>query len=436
MRDRTLPSPFSSALVRRAIHAQPELGFTEIITADLIWRTLEDLGWSLTRPFEELGEAAGRLLDPAELEDAARRAHAAGVPQASVERFSGGCTGFIAELHGGRPGPVTGLRVDLDALPVRESTAQDHIPTRDGFASRHPGIMHACGHDGHIAIALRVAAGLAAQPDFPGTVRLILQPAEEGVRGALPMAEAGACDGLDSLIAYHLGFGAPVGTAGVAEGLMATTKYRVHFAGRAAHAGRAPEQGRHALLAAAEATVRVHGLIGTADTGTRVNVGALRADGASNIVPALATLLAEVRGGDAAALARLDRDVRRILADVSAAHDVGVRIDETGRAETTRNAPELVAAFADSVPSAGLDFAGAISFGASDDASILMNKVSAAGGHAMYALFGTCAPAPHHASDFDIDDAALDPAAMALESLIRSGSWYDKAPSFTGGFHL
>lgn len=197
--------------VRRDLHAHPELGFTEIRTAARVDTALRDLGWDV-RSGREVFDATGLpgLPEAAVLEHAAGRAAAEGVPEDLVTRFSGGCTAVVADLRGDRPGPRVALRFDMDALPITEASAGDHPPIRRGFASRHPGVMHACGHDGHVAIGLALAAALSTR-DFPGTVRLLFQPAEEGVRGAQPMVAAGVCADVDVLLAVHLGFGLPSG---------------------------------------------------------------------------------------------------------------------------------------------------------------------------------------------------------------------------------
>lgn len=402
------------------LHAEPELGFCEIITADLAWRVLSQLGWTCHDPVDALGEVAERLVGTPLLDQAARRAAAAGVASGAVDRFAGGRTGFVAELQGSRAGPCIAVRIDLDALPVTESSAPSHAPVRDGFASAVPGIMHACGHDGHVALALRLAAALSAERDFPGSVRLILQPAEEGVRGADPMVNGGVCEGVDVLIGLHLGFGVPTGAVAAAEDLLATTKYRVQFTGRAAHAARAPEKGRNALLAAADVTLRLHDLA-LNDDSVRVNVGSLRADGVPNIVPSAAMLTAEVRASDGARHRRLEQEARVLFTDVSAKYGVGTEIVEIGRAETTSNDPEVVGALERASAAVGAPFVGSHGFGASDDASIMMNRVRRDGGRAMYALFGAGDYGPHHSPEFDIDEQVLELTARTLEEMIRGG---------------
>jgi len=133
------PDPRDPVAVRRHVHARPELGFCEIRTADLAWRTLERLGWSVVGG-TALTDAAGHpgLPPDDELEHACAEARAAGVAARRVDQLGGGHTALVAELAGDRPGPTVGIRVERDALPVHVADSADHPPARAGFASRPP----------------------------------------------------------------------------------------------------------------------------------------------------------------------------------------------------------------------------------------------------------------------------------------------------------
>lgn len=404
--------------VRRDLHAHPEAGFTEIRTAARVVAALTGLGWTV-RAGREVCEVTGLagLPDPAELDRAAERTR--GIPGA--DRFTGGHTAVVAELAGSRPGPCVALRHDMDALPIREPGTPDHRPARLGFASRHPGTMHACGHDGHVAIGLALAAALADR-DFPGRVRLIFQPAEEGVRGARPLVEAGVCDGVDALVTAHLGFGLGSGTVAVAATeLHATTKTRVRFTGRAAHAAKAPEQGRNALLAAATAALNLHALPRYGSAVTRVNVGRLVAGTAANIVAEHAELVYETRADRADAAADLRRRAERVISAAADMHEVAADSAVTGAA----TAAVTDDAVADALTDAARGVAEVVRhhpLGASDDASLLMEAVQRNGGVAGYAVIGSDSPGPPHSPTFDIDERVLPPAVRLLERLIRTGA--------------
>ncbi|MEU7829327.1 MULTISPECIES: amidohydrolase [unclassified Nonomuraea] len=414
------PDPLDAIAVRRHLHRRPEIGFLEIETADLAWNILSDLGWRL--------RGGGDLVDvhdhpglPSrdELDAAAQRATTQGVPESSVQRFSDGNTAFVAELRGARPGPLIALRVDMDALPIQESRHRGHDPAAQGFDSTIDGAMHACGHDGHVAIALRAAA-LLSDRRFAGIVRLLFQPAEEGVRGAAPMVAAGLVDDVDVLLAVHLGFGTPDGCVAAATELYGTSKLRAEFTGVAAHASGAPEQGRSALVAAASAVLGLHALPRYATATTRVNVGALHAPGAANIVNAHAVLDAEVRADAAAEHDDLERRARAVLHGAAAMHGVTVDITRTGWATSATTDGAILARVETLAPNCGLRLLPPRPLRASDDATLFMRHVQERDGLAGYLLMGAGTYGPHHSPTFDLDEAVLTPAADLLATLIRS----------------
>ncbi|MDX3103793.1 amidohydrolase [Nonomuraea angiospora] len=419
-RAEALPDPLDATAVRRRLHRRPEPGFLEIETADLAWGLLAGLGWRL--------RGGGDLVDvrdhpglPSrdELDAAVRRAAAQGVAAASVHRFRDGNTAFVAELRGTRPGPLIALRVDMDALPIQESRSGGHHPAARGFGSDIDGAMHACGHDGHVAIALRAAA-LLSDRRFAGTVRLLFQPAEEGVRGAAPMLAAGLVDDVDVLLAVHLGFGIPDGCVAAATELYGTSKLRAEFTGVAAHASGAPEQGRSALLAAASAVLGLHALPRYATATTRVNVGTLHAPGAANIVNARAVLGAEVRAGGAAEHDDLERRARDVLHGAAAMHGVTVDVARTGWATSAATDGAILGRIETLAPGHGLRLLPPRPLRASDDATLFMRHVQERDGLAGYLLVGAGTYGPHHSPTFDLDEAALAPAADLLAALIRS----------------
>ena len=184
---------------------------------------------------------------PPASEIAAARAEALrdGADPVWVARFGDGLTGVVGTYDTGRPGPTVAFRVDLDALPVHESTESTHLPAREHFTSTRPGRMHACGHDGHAAIGLGLARVLPALlKNGRGKIKLIFQPAEEGCRGAKSMVAAGVLSDVDYYFATHLGISLTE-TGAVACGtdhILATTKLDATFHGVAAHAGVDPHR--------------------------------------------------------------------------------------------------------------------------------------------------------------------------------------------------
>jgi aminobenzoyl-glutamate utilization protein A len=410
--------------VRRDLHQHPELGFTEIRTAARVVTELSGLGWRTVygRNAGDVRGLAG-LPDQSTLDAAVERAYGCGVPDELVTALRDGHTAVLADLDGDRPGPTVALRFDMDALPILESADPGHVPAARGFRSSYDGIMHACGHDGHVAIGVALARRLADRR-FPGRVRLLFQPAEEGVRGARAMVAAGAVDDVDVFYATHLGLGLPVAAvAATTTGRFATSKFSARFTGRAAHASGSPEAGRNALISAATAALNVQGLPRFAAADTRVNVGRLVAGTAANIVAAHAEMAFEVRSTDAEVLAEMARRSTLICESAAAMHDVLCEVVETGRAGAAPSDPGPVAAVvaaARTIPAVSEVHEAWPALG-SDDATLFMDRVHTTGGTATYLGVGGGDIAPHHSDVFDVDERALPVAVALLEKLVRDG---------------
>ncbi|MFB4300968.1 amidohydrolase [Actinomadura sp. NTSP31] len=410
---------------RRLFHARPETAFTELWTSTAIAVELRRLGLRVRTGRDAIDlSRVPALPGRDELDAALDRARAWGAGEDDLAHVRDGHTAVVADIEGEAPGPTVAVRVDIDALPLTESSAPEHAPARDGFASLEPGAMHACGHDGHIAVGLELARRLASGR-LAGRVRLLFQPAEEGGRGARAMLDAGALAGVDRLYALHLGLGLPVGeVAAGTHGFFANAKVRAVFTGRQSHAAAAPEEGRNALLAAAQATVALHALPRFAAADTRVNVGVLHAGTAPNIVAGRAEMALELRASDGDVCDELERRARNVLAAAGAAGEVEVDIERIGAATTAVCDPPAVRAVAEAARS--LPPVTAVHedhrFGASDDATLLMRDVQARGGTATYAVVGASSPAPHHSPGFDIDEASLGIAADVLERAVRSAA--------------
>lgn len=407
---------------RRQLHQWPELGFLEFWTAASAVVELQALGYDVRwgSAANDLDAVLG-LPDQDELASAASRAIAYGADPAIVSGMRLGGTGLTAELRGNSPGGVTALRFDMDALPIEESTEGEHRPAREGFRSQLQGQMHACGHDGHVAIGLALAARLADRA-FPGTLRLIFQAAEEGGRGAAPLVAGGALEDVSRLYCFHLGLGLPIGTFSAGStGFFANTKLRAVFTGKAAHAAAAPEQGRNALLGASTALLAVHSLPRFAGAATRINVGVLRGGSAPNIIAADAELALEMRATDGDVNAELERRVRTVLRHAAEMYELQLNVERIGAATTATCDAALVqevvrSAHDDATFGTVLE---SHDVGVSDDATLMMRAVQRQGGEATYAVIGASSPAPHHNPSFDIDEAALAPSVGLLERLVR-----------------
>jgi aminobenzoyl-glutamate utilization protein A len=350
-----------------------------------------------------------------------------GANKSDVHTLIDSGTAVIADIEGSRPGPTWALRFDMDALPVVEADESTHVPAACGFRSRYEGFMHACGHDGHVAIGLGLAARLADR-DFPGIVRFLFQPAEEGGRGARAMLGADAVSGVDRFAALHLGLDLEPGAvaAGI-TGIFATTKMRARFTGVASHAAAAPEEGRNALLAAATAVLNIHALPRFSSAETRINVGTLHAGAYVNIIPALAELTCEARSHDGAVNADLTERVKRVLRGAAQIHGVETEVEEIGGSTSLRCDDEMLDAVLAAANAAGHGERALRShqMEGSDDASLFAEAVQRAGGIATYIVVGGGNPAPHHNPYFDVDESALPVAVDVLEALVR-GTHYPR----------
>ena len=399
---------------RRDFHAHPELGYREYRTAARVCDALVATPGCSVRTGREVMDPASLMNPPTAAEFAAARdeALAAGANPAWVEKMGDGLTGVVAEFSFPRPGPTLAFRVDMDALPILESADAGHAPVREGFASRRAGRMHACGHDGHTAMGLGLAA-LAAERSagWGGRLKIIFQPAEEGCCGAKAMVAAGVFADVDRLVCGHLGTGATRSglIACGTEAFLATTKFDVEFHGRAAHAGMAPHEGRNALLAAATFALQLHALPRHAGGESRANAGTLTAGSGRNVVADRALVEAEVRGTTAAVNRFMTDEAMRTAR--AAAEMFGVTceiriVGEAGSAPCDAELKAIVRAAAESL-SATREVVDTLPLGGSEDATLMMQAVQARGGQATYLQIGTELPAGHHHPRFDINETAL-----------------------------
>jgi amidohydrolase len=241
--------------LRRIIHMNPELGYQEFKTAQLVADTLRSAGVKI-----KTGVAG---------------------------------TGVVGYL--GQDGPVVALRADMDALPIQEA---NQVP----YASRTPGCMHACGHDAHVAMLL-IAARLLTGADLPGQVRLIFQPAEEGVdgcqAGASRMINEGVMDGVEAVFALHVENDLPVGLIDCADGpiMAASDRFKAAVIGKACH-GAYPYKGLDAILLAAEVVQAMHHIVSRsipAQQSGVITVGTIQGGTKSNIVAGRVEMTGTIR---------------------------------------------------------------------------------------------------------------------------------------------
>lgn len=415
---------------RREFHQYPEAAWTEFRTADKVIKVLKGCGYDVQYGSAVVNEAA-MMGTPSKnvLEENLTRAAEEGADKAVLECMAGGKTGVVGILHTGRPGPTVALRFDMDANEVQEKTEPSHRPWQEGFSSRHAGIMHACGHDGHTAIGLGVAIILQQKKtELCGTIKLIFQPAEEGVRGAKAMVEAGVADDVDYLLGMHLGFLAGNSDYFICgtDGFLATTKLDAHFHGVPAHAGAAPQEGRNALLAAAGAAINLHGIPRHAAGVSRVNVGVLQAGSGRNVIAEEAVLKLETRGETSTINKFMQEEALRIIHGAAAMQGVSVTIHEMGGAGSGQSDEAVTNCLRQAVKTSGLfsiiEDRG--SLGASEDFTCFLERVQKRGGQGGYAMVGINRAAGHHDGAFDFDETSLGKAvtvlALAVSKLLQN----------------
>jgi aminobenzoyl-glutamate utilization protein A len=419
---------------RRDLHQFPELGMIEFRTASIVAERLTALGLDVKLGREVMDSASRMGMPPeATLDRGYRDAEAAGAPAQFLTALAGGHTGVVGIITGGKPGPTIALRVDMDALPILENDTQAHRPAREGFVSTRPGVMHACAHDGHTAIGLAVAEALSGiKQQLRGTVKFIFQPGEEGGRGALPMVNAGVVDDVDYFIAIHLGTGVPSRSFRPAvRGHLASAKLDVTFRGRAAHAGGRPEEGRNALLAAANAVVGLYGISRHHAGRSRLNVGTLRAGSGRNVIADEATMAMEVRGETETIADYMLERAEAVLKGAALAQDVTVEIKLAGRTTVAASDEALSQRLATALSGrlSGVDIdATAHVTGGSEDATYFMRRVQERGGQAIYAVVGSDIPSGHHTPEFDIDETDFPWAIEALATgILALGTGQDGA---------
>jgi aminobenzoyl-glutamate utilization protein A len=407
---------------RRDFHRHAESGWTEFRTASLIARRLDDLGYEV-RVGRDVVCDQDRMGVPATdvLEACWQRAATEGGDKQYLEAMRGGFTGVVGVLCNG-DGPTVGLRFDIDALDVCESTSEEHRPAREGFASVHRGVAHACGHDGHGAVGLGVAQVLSElRAGICGTVKLIFQPAEEGVRGAKSMVGAGVVDDVTYLLGHHLYSDWEIGevSCGVG-GYLATTKFDVALAGLAAHAAGEPHQGKNALLAAATAVLNLYAISRHREGSTRVNVGKLVAGTGRNVIPASAHLSVETRGATTELNEYMYECAVRVLTSSAAMYDCVLEIRAMGEAQSANSDPELTARVEEvALAVGGFTIRPPEQAGGSEDITYMMRRVQECGGQATNIGIGADLGGwGHHTAEFDLDERALSGATKLLSVLV------------------
>ncbi len=353
-------------------------------------------------------------------EVAAQRSHQLGF---TVRTGIGG-TGVIADLDGagGDSGadPVTlMLRADMDALPILER-GNDRVVT-----SEVEGVMHACGHDGHVAMTLGAAAVLASLRDeWRGRLRLCFQPAEEIASGAVPMIKDGALGGVDQVLGIHLWAPLQVGQVGVKDGPIfgSADEFRITVRGRGGHGGM-PHTSIDPVVAAAQVVLALQTIVSRETSPFSpavVTVGRVEGGSAFNVIADEVRLRGTVRALDAGERDRLLRRVAEVAAAIASASGASADFERAAGCPPVISDAESV----ELVRRAAIATVGAdnvvtpepITVG--DDVACLINEA----GRGCYFLVGAGdvakhPVAPHHSADFDIDERSLP---IGVGTLVRA----------------
>lgn len=362
---------------RHHLHARPEVAFEEQQTALYVASVLEDLGYAV-------------------------------VPGI-------GGTGVVASLTRGSVSRAVGLRSDMDALLLHEVAGREH-------GSVNAGVMHACGHDGHLAMVLGAAAVLAEQGGWDGTVRLILQPAEEPGRGAQAMLDDGLLERfpLDALYGLHNLPGLPAGHLHVrAGGIMASEdNFTIVVHGRGGHAAR-PEDVVDPLVVGAEIVLALQTVVARSVDPVSpavVSCTGFETDGARNAIPSAVRISGDTRSFHPQVQALLETRIGALASGIASAHGASAEVTYTHEFGPTINDPEVTSrAVAAARAALGADQVDAdcAPIMPSEDFGVFARHVPAC-----FALLGNGTEpgrggTPLHSVDYDFNDDIL-PAAIAF----------------------
>jgi hippurate hydrolase len=273
---------------RHHLHRFPEIGLSEFKTSDYVAEQLTALGYEVTRGLAK--------------------------------------TGIVATLRNGTSERSIGIRADFDALPILEETG---LP----YASEIPGVMHACGHDGHTAMLLGAAKILAERRNFDGVIHLIFQPAEENFGGARIMIEDGLFDRFpcDAVFALHNDPEIPFGHIALREGpiMAAVDECKITVNGRGGH-GAEPQSTADPIVCGASIVMALQTIVSRnihpLDP-TVITVGGFHAGAASNVIPERAEMVLSIRSFDPKVRDQLEQRIRAVAEGQAASYGMGVTID-------------------------------------------------------------------------------------------------------------
>lgn len=350
---------------RRDLHRQPEFGFEETRTAAFIAETLRGFGI-------EVAEGVGG-------------------------------TGVVGTLRRGTSNRAIALRADMDALRITETGGAN-------WASARPGLMHACGHDGHVAMLLGAASALAEQGGFDGTIRFIFQPAEEWGRGAQAMIDDGLLTRFpfDEIFGLHNLPGLPLGHFETRPGAIMSAEdlFEITLTGQGGHASR-PDWGREVMVPACALVLELQAIVARRLPPMEiavVSVTEITTDGTRNALPGQASIRGDCRSFSPETSARIETEMRRIVQGIALAHGIEAGLAYSREFIPLLNDPDLaqamLAAAAPISAAAGLR---PEPMSASEDFARFLQHVPGC-----FAFIGNGTDsAPLHNPGYDFNDAAL-----------------------------
>lgn len=344
-------------------------------------------------------------------------------------------TGVVGVLKGGKPGPVVGLRADIDALPVKERTDVPFKSTKTTtYLGKEVGVMHACGHDTHIAMLMGTAKILSDMKEqLPGTVKFIFQPAEEGAPpgeegGAELMVEEGVLENpdVDVIFGQHINSQTPVGTIRYRpRGTMAASdRFVITVKGKQTH-GSTPWTGVDPIVTSAKIIEGLQTIISRKTELTKaaavISVGKIQAGVRNNIIPEEAEMIGTIRTLDTGMQEKIHNDIRHVATTIGESMGAEVEVDIQKGYPVTYNDPELTEAMVPTLQQiAGSDhviLSDAIT--GAEDFSFFQKKVPGfyffTGG--MPKDMEPSEAAPHHTPDFYIEEEGMKLGVKALSTL-------------------
>jgi aminobenzoyl-glutamate utilization protein A len=408
---------------RRQLHRNAQPAWLEFYSTGFVAEKLAEWGYDLLLG-KDIIAADKRVVVPDQqtLEAEYHRATGAGIKEQFIAPARGGYTGVVGVLKGALPGPTVGFRFDIDGLEILESCDPAHRPAAQGFISQNPGYAHMCGHDVHTAMGLLLARHFAEnRQTLRGTVKFLFQPNEENLGGAVAMVEKKVVDDLDFLFGGHVGINkGQVGQIAMrVKNFMALSRFEVTYRGRAAHAGLSPNDGKNALLGACAAVTNLYAIARHADGASRVNVGVMQAGTTWNIIPEKAYFRMETRGVTNEINDFMAEKAREVLEGAAKMYGLALEIKPAATALSAESSPELIElgiSIAEKLPSTTRVIQ-EVDFNASEDVTVMMERVQSRGGKALFVLFGTSAGGGHHSTTFDVDEKVIRNGAEFLAAM-------------------